>query len=183
MYIRFLVLGFLFLISNVTFGQKIGYIDSEFILSKMPEYKKAQEDLNKISGKWQKEVDDKYKEIVKLKDDFNAAEVLLTEDIRKERLDTITKKEKNAKELQNKYFGYEGMLFLKRQELAKPVQDKLFLAVQKVSRAKQVQIMFDKSGDIVMIYTDPKHDYTDYVLEELGLGDKNDNPDNKKDQK
>lgn len=178
-----LFLWIVFFFSSFTYGQKVGYIDSEFILSKMPEYKKAQEDLNKISGKWQKEVDDKYKEILKLKDDFNAAEVLLTEDIRKERLDTISKKEKFVKELQNKYFGYEGMLFLKRQELAKPVQDKLFLAVQKVSRSKQVQIMFDKSGDIVMIYTDPKHDYTDYVLEELGLGDKNDTIDNKKDQK
>lgn len=164
------------------FAQKFGYIDSEFIIKKMPEYKKAEQELEKITEKWISEVDDKQKEVKKLKEDFAVAELLLTEDIKKERLDTIAKKEKLAKDLQNKYFGYEGMLFQKRQDIMKPVRDKLYAAVQKVCRAKQVQIMFDKAADVVMIYTDPKHDYTDFVLEALDLGDKKDTIDNKRDK-
>lgn len=164
------------------FAQKFGYLDSEFIIKKMPEYKKAEQELDKITEKWIGEVDEKLKEVSKLKEDFAVAELLLTDDIKKERLDTISKKEKYAKDLQNKYFGYEGMLFQKRQDVMKPLRDKLFAAVQKVCRAKQLQIMFDKAADVVMIYTDPKHDYTDAVLEALGLGDKNDTIDNKRDQ-
>lgn len=164
------------------FAQKIGYIDSDFIIKKMPEYKKAQQEIEKITEKWISEVSDKQKEVQKLKDDYATAELLLTEDIKKERLDTIAKKEKYAKDLQNKYFGYEGMLFQKRQDVMKPVREKLFAAVQKVCRAKLVQIMFDKAADVVMIYTDPKHDYTDFVLEALDLGDKKDTIDNKRDK-
>jgi outer membrane protein len=162
-----------------SFAQKFGYVDTEFILNKLPEYKKAQAELDKVSEKWQKEIEDKQANIKKLYISYNAEEMLLTEDMRKERMDTIRKYEVGAKELQNKYFGYEGLLFLKRQELTKPVLDKVFKAVQKVAKSKQLAIIFDKSGDIVMIYTDPKHDYTDYVLEALGLGDKNDTVDNK----
>lgn len=167
--------------SNI-FSQKFGYIDSEFILKKMKEYDAAQKDIDKITDKWLAEVSDKQKEVQKLKEDFAVAELLLTEDIKKERLDTIAKKEKVAKDLQNKYFGFEGMLFQKRQEVMKPVREKLFAAVQKVCKAKQVQIMFDKAADVVMIYTDPKHDYTDFVLEALGLGDNKDTIDNKRDK-
>ncbi len=165
-----------------SFGQKFGYVDTDFILNKLPEYKKAQGELDKVSQKWQAEVEEKYKNIEKLYVAFHAEELLLTEDMRKERTDTIVKYEKAAKELQNKYFGYEGLLFLKKTELTKPVLDKVFKAVQKVAKSKQLAIVFDKSGDIVMIYTDPRHDYTDYVLEELGLGDKADTIDNKQKQ-
>jgi outer membrane protein len=163
-------------------AQKFGYIDSEFILNKMPEFKKAENELNKFVQKWQNEIEQKHKEIEKLKLDLLASEVLLTEDLKKEKLDTIAKKEKEVRNLQNKYFGFEGMVYLKRIELMKPVQEKLFAAVQKVAKARQLQIVFDKASDLVMIYTDPKHDYTDFVLEELGLGDKDDTIDNKRDK-
>ncbi|MFN8438937.1 MAG: OmpH family outer membrane protein [Cytophagales bacterium] len=178
---KFLVLGLLFF-SQILFAQKFGYIDSEAILKKMKEYDQAQKDIDKITEKWTLEVSDKQKEVQKLKEDFAIAELLLTDDIKKERLDTIAKKEKASKELQNKYFGYEGMLFQKRQEVMKPVREKLFAAVQKVCKSKQIQIMFDKAADVVMIYSDPKHDYTDFVLEALGLGDKQDSIDNKRDK-
>lgn len=155
-------------------SQKVGYIDSEFIIKKMPEFKKAEAELAEISQKWQKEIETKKQEIEKLKTDFKAEEVLLSEDMKKERLDTIFVKENHLKDQQKKIFGYEGLIFLKRQELMKPVQDKVFEAVEKVSKAKQIQIMFDKAGDLVMIYTNPIHDYTDFVLDKLGLGDPND---------
>jgi outer membrane protein len=138
--------------------------------------------LNKFVQKWQNEIEQKHKEIEKLKLDLLASEVLLTEDLKKEKLDTIAKKEKEVRNLQNRYFGFEGMVYLKRIELMKPVQEKLFAAVQKVAKARQLQIVFDKASDLVMIYTDPKHDYTDFVLEELGLGDKDDTIDNKRDK-
>ena len=94
--------------------------------------------------------------------------------MRKERMDTIALRESKVRELQKNYFGFKGMLYLKRQELVKPAQDKLFKAVEKVAKEKNLAILFDKSGELVMVYTNPVHDYTDYVLEELGLGDKND---------
>jgi len=83
-------------------------------------------------------------------------------------------KEAALREYQAKVFGFEGLFFLKKKELIKPVQDMVFEAVEKVARDHRLQIVFDKSGELVMIYTDPIHDYTDYVLEELGLGDPND---------
>lgn len=168
------------LFSNVVNAQKFGYIDSQFILEKLPEFKQAQQELSKASAQWETEIAAKFAEVDKLRKEYMAEEILLTEDMKKERLKVIVEKEKDAKDSQKKIFGFEGLLFLKKQELIKPAQDKVYDAVEKVSKQKKVAVMFDKASDIVMIYTDPKHDYTDYVLEELGLGDKNDVPDNKK---
>ena len=149
-------------------------------MSKVPEYAKAQQELNTMSAKWQKEIEEKFSNVKKLREEFQAEEILLTEDLRKERLDTIAIKDKEAKELQRKSFGPDGLLFLKKQEPVKPVQDKVYAAIEKVAKKKGLQIIFDKSGDLTMLYTDPKHDYTDFVLDELGLGDKNDTIDNKR---
>jgi len=99
---------------------------------------------------------------------------LLTEAMKQERLDEIKKKETELKDYQKKVFGFGGLFFLKKQELIKPLQDKVFDATGKVAKANRLAIIFDKSGELVMIYTDPRHDYTDFVLEELGLGDPND---------
>jgi outer membrane protein len=176
----FLLLAFNF--SLVSFGQKFGYFDSKFVLSKMPEYKKAQDEINKASTEWQKEVEEKFALVDKLRKEFSAEEILLSDDMKKERLAAIAEKDKLAKERQTKVFGFDGLLFLKRQELVKPVQDKLYDAVEKVCKQKKLAIMYDKSADIGMIYTDTRHDYTDYILEELGLGDKNDSVDNKRDK-
>lgn len=168
------------LLSSVSYAQKFGYVDTQFILSQMPEYKQAQAELNQLSQNWQKEIEEMNNEVQKLKDTYKAEEILLTDEMKAERQAIIAEKEKAAKEYQKKIFGYEGLLFLKRQELVKPVQDKVFESVEKVSKKYRLQFMFDKAGAMVMIYTDPKHDYTDYVLEGLGLGDKNDVIDNKK---
>jgi outer membrane protein len=105
---------------------------------------------------------------------LKAEEVLLTDEMKAERLETIHKKESEWKEYQRKVFGFGGLFFLKKQELIKPLQDKVFEAVEKVAKQNRLAIIFDKSSELVMIYTDPKHDYTDFVLEELGLGDPND---------
>jgi outer membrane protein len=151
-------------------AQKFGYVDSEFIMSKMPEYAAAQQELNKMSDVWQKEIEAQKKDLEKLDHNYQAEEVVLTEAMKKKRQDEILKKEQDIKAYQNKQFGYEGQLFKKRQELNKPVQDKVFEAVEKVAKKKQLAILFDKSSDVTMLYTSPTYDYTEFVLEELGLG-------------
>ena len=166
---RLLALLLLFVASEVQ-AQKFGWVDSEFIMAKMPEYAKAQVELNLVSDTWQKEIEVQRKDLEKLHRNYQAEEVVLTEAMKKKRQDEILKKEQDIKLYQNKQFGYEGQLFKKRQELNKPVQDKVFEAVEKVAKKKQLAVLFDKSGDLTMLYTNPAHDYTEFVLEELGLG-------------
>ncbi|KAA9325454.1 OmpH family outer membrane protein [Adhaeribacter soli] len=166
------ILGILFVLllaAPAAFAQKFGYIDSEFILSKMPAYASAKQEADQFSANWQKEADGLFQEAEKLRKKFQAEEVLLTDEMKKKRLAEIEAKEKEARDFQKKVFGFEGLLFKKRAELIRPVQDNLFEAVEKVSKKKGLQIMFDKSGDLTMIYTNPVHDYTEFVLEELGL--------------
>lgn len=171
----FTILGlFAFFGLNFANGQKFGYIDTNFILSKMPEYAKAQSEIDQLSSGWEKEVEDLTKNVTALYASLKAEEVLLTEEMKGERMDAIHKKEAELKEYQRKVFGFGGLFFLKKQELIKPLQDKVFEAVEKVAKQNRLAIIFDKSSELVMIYTDPRHDYTDFVLEELGLGDPND---------
>ncbi|MBF9221881.1 OmpH family outer membrane protein [Hymenobacter ruricola] len=151
-------------------AQKFGWVDSEFIMGKMPEYAKAQVELNALSDTWQKELEAQKKDLDKLYRTYQAEEVVLTEPMKKKRQDEILKKEQDIKAYQNKQFGYEGQIFKKRQELNKPVQDKIFEACEKVAKKKALAVLFDKSGDMTMLYTNPAHDYTEFVLEELGLG-------------
>jgi outer membrane protein len=158
-----------FFVASISNAQKIGYIDSNFILSKMPAYGKVQQEIDKFAEAWQKEIEALQQQTDKLKQEYRAEEVLLTEEMKKKRQGEINKKETELRDYQRKVFGYEGMMFKRRQDLMRPIQDEVFTAVEKVSRARQIAIMFDKSGDLVMIYTNPVHDYTEYVLEELGL--------------
>ncbi|TVT40338.1 OmpH family outer membrane protein [Hymenobacter setariae] len=150
-------------------AQRLGYIDTEFIMSKMPEYAQAQTELNKLSDTWQKEIEAQQKDIDKMYRTYQAEEVVLTEPMKKKRQDEMLKKEQELKAYRTKQFGYEGQIFKKRQELNKPVQDKIFEAVEKVVKAKKLDIVLDKASDLTMIYTNPTFDYTEYVLEELGL--------------
>lgn len=168
----FLILA-LFSLCTV-YGQKFGYVDTDYVLSKMPEYKAAQEEINKLSLGWQEEIQEMSKKIEGMYNELQAEEVLLTAEMKSDRLEEINKKENELKEYQKKIFGFDGLFFLKKKELVKPVQDQIFDAVERVCKDQRLAIMFDKAGDLVMIYTDPRHDYTDYVLDELGLGDPND---------
>ena len=173
---RFYLFTIFFLIFGLNFvnAQRFGYIDTDFILNKMPEYKKAQDEINQLSQAWEKEVQDMQKKIEGMYAALQAEQVLLTEEMKKERTDAIQKKEAELKEYQKKVFGFGGLFFLKKQELIKPIQDKVWDAVDKVCKENSLAIMFDKAGELVMIYTDPRHDYTDFVLDQLGLGDPND---------
>ncbi len=163
---------FLFLaliLSYEMHAQRFGYVDANYILTQMPDYKKAEDEVNSLSKAWQEEISKMKSEIQSMYDELKAEEVLLTKEMVDERKNKIKAKEEALKEYQQKTFGYDGLLFLKRQELIQPVQDKIYEAIEDVSRQKKLNIMFDKSGDLVMLYTDPRYDYTDFVLEELGL--------------
>jgi outer membrane protein len=140
----------------------------------MPEYKKAQDEIGQLSQAWEKEVQDMAKKVEGMYSALQAEQVLLTEEMKKERTEAIAKKEAELKEFQKKVFGFGGLFFLKKQELVKPIQDKVWDAVDKVCKENSLAIMFDKAGELVMIYTDPRYDYTDFVLDQLGLGDPND---------
>jgi len=172
---RLALTGFLmvFTLSHIM-AQKWGYVDTEYILGKIPEYREAQDEINNLSLSWDQEIRTMYREIESMYSKLQAEEVLLTKEMKDERLAEIQQKEEEVKAYHKKVFGYEGLFFLKKKELIKPVQDKVFEAVEKVAKDHRLQLVFDKSGELVLIYTDPVQDYTDYVLEELGLGDKND---------
>lgn len=172
---RFLIATTCFLFFGLNFvnAQKFGYFDSEYVLGKLPEYSKAQGEIDQLSAAWQKEVEDMQAKVDALYRSYQAEQVLLTEAMKTERLDEIKKKETELKDYQKKVFGYKGLYFLKKAELIKPLQDKIFDAVEKVCKANRLAFLFDKS-ELVMVYTDPRHDYTDFILEELGLGDPND---------
>jgi len=152
-----------------SFGQKFGYVDMSYILNQMPAYKEAQTEVEKLAKGWEQEIQEMYQEAEAMQADLKAEEVLLTKEMYQERQQEIDKKWREIKEHQKQIFGFEGLYFLKKKELIKPVQDRVFEAVERVAKNNRLQIVFDKSGELVMIYTDPIHDYTDYVLEELEL--------------
>lgn len=151
-------------------AQKFGYVDTEFILGKMPEYAQAQTELTKLTDTWQREIEAQKKDLDQLYRTYQAEEVVLTEEMKKKRQDDILKKKQDLEAYQTKQFGYEGQLFKKRVELNKPAQDKIFEAVEKVAKLRKLDFMFDRSADLTMLYANPTHDYTEFVLEELGLG-------------
>lgn len=151
-----------------TKAQKFAFVDTEYILENMSEYRDAQEILDKLSLEWQKEIEAKFAEIDKMYKDYQAEAVLLPEDIKKKRQDEIIAKEKEAKDLQKKRFGKDGDLFKKRQELIKPIQDKVYDAIESIANAGGYAVIFDKSGSTTMLYTNSKFDKSDEVLEKLG---------------
>ncbi len=164
--IFFIVLLF---VSVHSFGQKFGYIDTEYIMNKMPEYKKATEVMNEYTSKWTKDVQDKYTELEKLKEKFQQEEILLTADMKREKQLEIVSKDEGLRELNNNIFGVEGLLFQKKKEILKPILDEIYKTSEKVSRKYKLSFIFDKASDMSMIYADPRHDYTDYFIEEMGL--------------
>lgn len=162
-------------------AQRFGYVDTEYILDLMPEYKSAQKQLDQLSEDWQKEVEKKQQNIDKMHRDFQAEQVLLTEDLRKKREEEINLKEKELRDYRNQKFGYEGELFKKRQELIKPIQDRVFDAIQKVAKQSALDFIFAKSGEFIMLYSNAKYDKSDEVLAELGVAiNKTDKDTNKK---
>lgn len=164
----FLSIVAILLFSTVSKAQKIGYVDTEYILSNIPEYKAAQTEIDKVSVDWQKEIEAKYSEIDRLYKIYQAESVLLTEDMKKKRENEIINKEKEVKDLQKQRFGVDGELFTKRMELVKPIQDKIFSAVKQVAERQGLAFIFDKAGQVSMLYTNTKYDKSEDVLTFMG---------------
>lgn len=160
-------------------AQRYAYVDTQYILDKMPEYKGAQAELDRISIDWQKEIEKKFGEIDQMYKKYQADVVLLPEDMKKKREEEIINAEKEAKDLQRKRFGTGGDLFKKREELIKPVQDKVFNAIEEYSRQKNYSFVFDKAGALTIIYADSKLDISDEVLDKLGIDPKQQTQDKK----
>ena len=150
-------------------AQKYAIIDTRYILDKMPEYSTAQKQLDNIAADWQKEIDGKQAELDKMYKDFEAEQVMLSDDLKKKREDQLFVKEKDLRDLQRKRFGFEGDLFKKRQELIKPVQDKVYNAVQKMAVQRGYDFVLDKSEGITIIFADPKLDKSEDILKDLGV--------------
>jgi outer membrane protein len=163
-----LLISLLILMSTAGFTQKIAYVDSQYILDNIPDYKLAQEQLDEMSKKWQKEIETELAVIDKMYKTYQADAVLLPEDIKKKREDEIMAKEKEVKALQKKRFGQDGDLFKKREELIKPIQDKVYNAIEELSVEKGYSIIFDKSGSLTILYASSKIDISDQVLTKLG---------------
>jgi len=166
---RLLLLS-VFLVCSVAYvqAQKFAYVDTQYVLDNLPEYTEAQAQLDDMSALWQKEIEDKFAEVDKMYKDYQAQSVLLPEDMKKKKEQEIVDKEKEAKNLQRQRFGKDGDLFKKRQELVKPIQEKLYNALQEIATTSNYAIIFDKAGSLTMLYANPKYDISDEVLDNLG---------------
>ncbi len=149
---------------TATFAQKYCVIDSKYILDKVPEYSNAQKQLDNLSEGWQKEVDAKMDAVDQMYKSYQAERAMLNESMRAKREAEIVAKEKEAKDLQKKYFGYEGELFKRRQSMIKPIQDKVFNTVQQYASSRGFDIVYDKSGGITIFYADAKLDKSEDIL-------------------
>jgi outer membrane protein len=151
------------------FSQKYAIIDTRYILDKLPDYKTAQKQIEEITDAWTKDIDSKQAQLDKMYKDYEAEQVMLSDDLKKKREDQLFNKEKELRDLQRKRFGFEGDLFKKRQELVKPIQDKVYNAVQKMAVSRGYDFVLDKSEGITIIFADPKLDKSEDVLKDLGV--------------
>lgn len=150
-------------------AQRIAFVDTKYILGKMPDYQSAQSELDRLSSQWQKEIDDRWETIRKLRDAYNAEAILLTDDMKASRREDIEKKEREARDLQKKRFGPDGDLFKKREELIQPIQDRIYQAIKEVAGTTYVAI-FDIGGKgNNVLFASEKYDKSDSVLRKLGI--------------
>lgn len=159
------------LLAVMTFGtnaQKFAMVDMEYIMKNIPSYETANDQVTQISKKWQSEVDIQMQEVQKMYKNYQTELVFLSDDMKTKREEEIVTKEKTAQELKRKYFGPEGELFKKRQSLMKPIQDEVYNAIQEICKEKDIELVFDKSSAMSVIFTSPKLDISDTVLQKLG---------------
>ncbi len=166
---KIIVLTVLVLASTVcSMAQKFAFVDSEYIRNNIPAYTAAQQKINDLSAQWEKEVSDGYAAVQQMYKDYQAESVLLSQDQKQKREEAIISKEKEIKELQNKYFGMDGELYRKREELIKPVQDEILKAIKEISVEGSYAVIFDTASGSNILFANPKYDISDQVLQKLG---------------
>ena len=157
-------------VSFSAFSQtKYGYIDSEYILGNIPEYKEAQKELDRIAAVWQKEIEKKFASIDSMYKKYQVEAITLPENLKQKREEAIVHAEQDAKDLQKKRFGKDGDLFKKREELVKPIQDRVFNAIEALAKDRGYAFVFDAAGSMTIVYADPKFDLNDQVMQRLGI--------------
>ena len=149
-------------------AQKFAFVDSEYIRNNIPAFTAAQQQLDKLSEGWEKEVADGYAAVEQMYKDYQAEVVLLSQDQKRKREEAIIGKEKEVKDLQNRYFGMEGELFKKREELVKPIQDQILKAIKEISVEGSYAVIFDTSAGSNILFANPRYDLSDQVLQKLG---------------
>jgi len=164
-----LVVALTFLSVTATFAQRFAYVDSEYILKHIPDYISAQKQLGALSDQWQKEVDARFQEIDRLFKAYQADQPLMTAEVKKRREEEIVTKEKEAKDFQRQKFGPEGELSQRSNSIIKPIQDKVAKAVQAVAEAENLEVIFDKNSEVIMLYANPRYDKSAEVITRLGL--------------
>jgi outer membrane protein len=164
-----MVLGFTLITATAAFAQRFAYVDSDYILKHMPEYASAQRQLEALSSQWQKEVDLRYQEIDRLYKAYQADEVLMTPDMKKRRQAEIDDKEKSAKDFQRQKFGPDGELTQKSNAAIKPIQEKMTKAIQAIAESDDIDMIFDKNSEVMMLYANPRYDKSAEVITKLGL--------------
>jgi outer membrane protein len=162
-----LALSFL-IITSSSWAQKFAYVDSQFILEHIPEYKQAQQQLDDLSYDWQEDIEKAYTQIDQLYRAYQTDKVLLTDKMRQTREDEIIQKEKDVKELQQQRFGTDGDLFKKQEELIRPIQNQIYNAIQEFAADGRYGVIFDKSSDLLMLFADENLDKSERILDKLG---------------
>jgi len=165
---RIILLAVAIWFAAFAFGQKYAYVDTEYILNNIPIYESAKTQLEDLTKEWKKEIDAKKASIDQMYQNYQSERLLLTEELRAKREDEIMKKEQELKQLQQKYFGESGMLYKKREELIKPIQDDIYNAIKEIATEGNYAVVFDTANNLNMLYTDPRHDKSDEVLRKLG---------------
>ncbi len=161
---------FFLAITAMTMAQRIAVVDVTAVLESLPEYQKAQEQLDKVATAWRQEIAQEQDKVKGMYSKYQAEQVLLSEDMKKAREEEIMNKEKEVREMQRMKFGPEGALFKKREELVKPIQDKVYGAIARFAEDKGLDFMFDKGSASGLIFTDKKNDKTEDLIAALKKG-------------
>jgi outer membrane protein len=162
------IIGILILSTAFASGQKYGFVDTEYIRKNIPAFTTAQEQLDKLSQQWEKEVADGYAVVEQMYKSYQNEAPLLSQEMKTKREEAIINKEKEMKDLQNKYFGMEGELFKKREELVKPIQDEILKAIKDIAVEGSYAVIFDSAAGGNVLFANPKFDISDQILEKLG---------------
>jgi outer membrane protein len=150
-------------------AQRTGYIDSEYVLSKLPEYATVQQQLDRLEGEWTSEIEAEQEAIAEMRRTFQARELLYTEEEREARREAIAEAERKLQELRDRYFGPDGALYSRQAELLRPIQERILAAVEEVAVAEGYDYVFDKSGDFLFLFARDQYDLSADVLRELGV--------------
>ncbi len=158
---------FTVMLCTTAYTQSLAYVDSEYVLKHIPEYSSAQKQLDALAQQWQKEIDDKFLVVEKLKKDYQADQILLTDEMRKKREEDMLQKDKEAREFQQQKFGFEGDLFRQKIRLIKPIQDKIAKAIEEYASKENIDIVLDKSS-VTLLFARPNYDGTNNIITKMG---------------